>query len=89
VPERRKLIGNVREDVFAFLDKHNFKYVPSVSNCFMVDVKRPGREIQSALVKEGVVIGRVWDAWPTHVRVTVGTQDEMNKFKTAFAKVMA
>jgi histidinol-phosphate/aromatic aminotransferase/cobyric acid decarboxylase-like protein len=55
----------------------------------MVDVKQPGRQIQSALVKEKVVIGRVWDAWPTYVRVTVGTQDEMNKFKTAFLKVMA
>ena len=89
VPERRKLIGDVREDTLSFLEKHNFKYVPSVSNCFMVDVKRPGREIQSALVKHKVVIGRVWDAWPTYVRVTVGTKDEMAKFKDAFAKVMA
>jgi histidinol-phosphate aminotransferase len=42
-----------------------------------------------AMRKEKVYIGRVWSAWPTHVRVTVGTQEEMNKFKTAFAKVMA
>jgi histidinol-phosphate aminotransferase len=89
VPERRKLIGNVREDVLGFLEKHNFKYVPSVSNCFMIDVKRPGREIQTAMVAQKVVIGRTWDAWPTYVRVTVGTQDEMNKFKAAFLKVMA
>jgi len=26
---------------------------------------------------------------PQHVRVSVGTQEEMNKFKTAFLKVMA
>ncbi|HTS27206.1 MAG TPA: pyridoxal phosphate-dependent aminotransferase [Bryobacteraceae bacterium] len=89
VPERRKLIGDVREDTLSFLDKHNFKVVPSVSNCFMVDVKRPGGQVQSALVREKVVIGRVWQAWPTYVRVTVGTQDEMNKFKAAFLKVMA
>jgi histidinol-phosphate aminotransferase len=89
VPERRKLIGDVREDVLGFLEKHNFKYVPSVSNCFMVDVKRPGRQIQSAMQAEKVIIGRVWDVWPTYVRVTVGTQDEMNKFKAAFLKVMA
>jgi histidinol-phosphate/aromatic aminotransferase/cobyric acid decarboxylase-like protein len=89
VPERRKIIGNVRGDVLAFLDKHNFKYVPSVSNKFMVDVKRPGGEIIDALRKEKVYIGRVWPSWPTYVRVSVGTQDEMNKFKTAFLKVMA
>jgi histidinol-phosphate/aromatic aminotransferase/cobyric acid decarboxylase-like protein len=89
VPERRKSIGEVREDTLAFLEKHNFKCVPSVSNCFMVDVRRPGGEVQRALVQEKVVIGRVWPAWPNHVRVTVGTPDEMNKFKAAFLKVMA
>jgi histidinol-phosphate/aromatic aminotransferase/cobyric acid decarboxylase-like protein len=89
VPERRKKIGDVREDVQGFLDKHNFKYVPSVSNKFMVDVKRPGREIIEAMMKEKVYIGRVWPSWPTYVRVSIGTQEEMNKFKTAFLKVMA
>ncbi len=89
VPERRKIIGDVRADVLGFLDKHNFKYVPSVSNKFMVDVKRPGGEIADAMRKEKIYIGRVWPSWPTYVRVSIGTQDEMNKFKTAFLKVMA
>lgn len=89
VPERRKIIADIREDTFEFLDKHNFHYVPSVSNCFMVDTKRPGEEVMMALRKEKVFVGRVWPAWPTHLRVTVGTQDEMNKFKAAFLKVMA
>ena len=89
VPERRKIIAGVRENVFEFLDKHNFQYGPSVSNKFMVNVKRPGGEIIDALRKEKIYIGRVWPSWPTYVRVSVGTQDEMNKFKTAFLKVMA
>jgi len=86
---RRKIIKDIREDTLAFLDKHNFKYVPSVSNKFMVDVKQPGDKIKDALQKEKVYIGRVWPSWPTYVRVSVGTQDEMNKFKAAFLKVMA
>jgi len=89
VPERRKKIGDVRNDVFSFLDKHNFSFVPSVSNCFMVDCKRPGGQIASAMLKEKVVIGRVWRSWPNYVRVTVGLPDEMEKFKAAFLKVMA
>jgi histidinol-phosphate aminotransferase len=89
IPQRRKIIGDVRNDIFAFLDKHNFKYIPSVSNKFMVDVKRPGGEIISAMQKEKIYIGRVWPSWPTYVRVSVGTQAEMDKFKTAFLKVMA
>jgi len=39
--------------------------------------------------KENVYIGRAWPVWPTHVRVTVGTREEMEKFKAAFAKVLA
>jgi histidinol-phosphate aminotransferase len=89
VPQRRKIIGDVRADVLSFLDKHNFQYIPSVSNKFMVNVGRPGREIIEAMMKEKVYIGRVWPSMPTYVRVSVGTQEEMNKFKTAFLKVMA
>jgi histidinol-phosphate aminotransferase len=89
VPERRKAIGDVRADVLSFLDKHNFKYVPSVSNKFMVDVGRPGMQVITAMREHKVYIGRVWPSMPTYVRVTVGTADEMTKFKAAFLKVMA
>jgi histidinol-phosphate/aromatic aminotransferase/cobyric acid decarboxylase-like protein len=88
VPERRKIIADVREDVFAWMHKNNFTFVPSESNKFMVDVKRPGGEIVKAMAAEKVFIGRVWPAWPTYVRVSVGTKDEMEKFKVAFRKVM-
>jgi histidinol-phosphate aminotransferase len=89
VQERRKIIGDVREDVLAFMSKHNFTFVPSESNKFMVDVKRPGGEVISAMAKDHVYIGRVWPVWPTYVRVSVGTKDEMERFKTSFLKVMA
>jgi histidinol-phosphate aminotransferase len=63
--------------------------VPSVSNKFMLDVKRPGLEIVKAMAKEKILIGRVWPAWPNFVRVSIGTQPEMDKFKVALDKVMA
>jgi histidinol-phosphate aminotransferase len=88
VPERRKIIGDVRNDVFAFMDKNNFKYVPSVSNKFMADTGRPANDVIMALRMENVYIGRSWPVWPNHVRVSIGTQDEMNKFKAAYQKVM-
>lgn len=89
VPKRRKIIADTREEVFGFFEKKNYQYVPSVSNCFMVNVHRPGMDVIMALRKEKVYIGRVWPAWPTWVRVTVGTREEMGKFRAAFEKVMA
>jgi len=65
------------------------KFIPSETNFFMMEVGRPGTEFAKAMADNKVFIGRVWPAWPTHVRVTVGTKDEMAKFKTAFSKVMA
>ncbi|HEY1648764.1 MAG TPA: pyridoxal phosphate-dependent aminotransferase [Terracidiphilus sp.] len=88
VPTRRQIIGQVREDTFNFLAKNNYKFVPSVSNCFMVDVGQPGMNVVLAMRKQDVYIGRVWPAWPNYVRVTVGTAGEMKKFQAAFSKVM-
>jgi histidinol-phosphate aminotransferase len=72
-----------------FLTKNGYKVIPgSQANMFMVDVKRPGKEFQNAMLKENVAIGRTWPAMPNYVRVTVGTKTEMEKFQTAFVKCM-
>jgi histidinol-phosphate/aromatic aminotransferase/cobyric acid decarboxylase-like protein len=55
----------------------------------MVDTGRPGQAVIEGMYKEKVLIGRVWPSWPHHVRVSIGTRDEMERFKTAFEKVMA
>lgn len=89
IPERRKINKEIREDVFEFLDAKKFSYIKSDSNKFMLDVKRPGREAIEGLAKEHVYIGRVWPIMPTYVRVTIGTQQDMNRFKSALMKVMA
>jgi histidinol-phosphate aminotransferase len=86
VPERRKIMGDVREDVFSWLTARNVEFISSESNCFMINVKRPGKEFFNGMAAQKVYIGRVWPVWPTWVRVTVGTKDEMAKFRDAFAK---
>ena len=55
----------------------------------MIDTGRPGREVMVAMREQNVYIGRVWPAWPNHVRITVGTPHEMAVFQTAFEKVMS
>jgi histidinol-phosphate aminotransferase len=86
--ERKKINADIRSDVFSWLAANNYAFVPSESNCFMVDVKRPGRQFMEAMEAKKVYIGRVWPAWPTHVRVTVGTRPEMEAFKKAFKEAM-
>jgi histidinol-phosphate aminotransferase len=89
VPTRRKIIADTRNATFAWLDSKGYKYVPSVSNCFMIDTGRPGRTVMAAMQKHDVYIGRVWPIWPNSVRITVGTPAEMARFQTAFEQVMS
>ena len=88
VPERRSVNANVRQQTFDWLDRNGYTYIPSESNCFMVDVKRPGRQVQDAMAKQDVFIGRTWPVMPNCVRITVGTEDEMEKFQATFQRVM-
>ncbi len=89
VAERRATNRKIRQDTFAFLEKKGVKYIPSEANFFMMEVGKPGNDFAQAMAQNGVIIGRVWPVWPTKVRVTIGTAEEMDKFKTAFEKVTA
>ena len=50
------------------------------------DLTKP---LLAAMAAKEIYIGRIWPAWPTQVRVTVGTADEMIAFRNAFKEVMA
>ena len=54
----------------------------------MFDVKRPAKDVISAMASQNIFIGRSWPVWPTHVRITVGTQPEMERFQAALERVM-
>ena len=88
VAERRRINSTIRQQTFQCMDRNGFTYIPSESNCFMVDVKRPGQDFRDAIAKENVFVGRVWPIMPTYVRITVGTEEEMARFQSAFQKVM-
>jgi histidinol-phosphate aminotransferase len=88
VPERKQLNAAIRQKTFDWLASQGYSYVPSQSNCFMLDAKRPAKEVIDALAKRNVYIGRPWPIWPTHVRITVGTQPEMDAFHEAFQAVV-
>ena len=88
VPERRKINTDIREETFSWLTANNYKFIPSQTNCFMVDTGRPGKEVIAAMAEKNVYIGRVWPIMPTWVRITVGTRSEMAQFQTAWKQVM-
>jgi histidinol-phosphate aminotransferase len=85
IAERRKIYDMVRQETYAFLTKKNIEFIPSESNMFMMNVKRPAQAFAQAMSRQGVIIGRVWPVWPSWVRVTVGSPEDMVRFRGACA----
>jgi histidinol-phosphate aminotransferase len=89
VPSRKKIIGDIRRDTIAWLKTSGYKVIGDPqSNCFMIDTGRAGHGVIAGMQSQKVYIGRIWPIWPNAVRITVGSADDMAKFKTAFKTVM-
>jgi histidinol-phosphate aminotransferase len=89
VPTRKKIIGDIRRDTVSWLAANGYKVIGEPhSNCFMIDTGRDGHGVIEAMRSQKVYIGRIWPVWPNAVRITVGTADDMTKFRTAFKTVM-
>ena len=79
----------LREATVAWLAARGHACLPSQANCFMVDVKGDGKAFTAAMARHRVFVGRSWPAWPNHVRITVGTDAEMARFREAFVQVVS
>lgn len=88
IADRRHINAENRGEIFQWLNQHGYSYIPSQSNFFMLDTKRPAKGVIDAMAKRGVMIGRVWPVLPTHSRITIGTRDEMAMFRGAWQEVM-
>ena len=89
IATRRKWIADTRTETLSWLKANGYKPIgESHSNCFMIDTGRPAMGVITAMRKEKVYIGRLWPVWPNAVRISVGSPEDMAKFRTSFKKVM-
>ncbi len=88
VESRRKLITGIRDETVRWLEKKGFDVIPSEANMMMIDARRNGNDVARAMLGEKVAIGRTWPALPNHIRVSIGTAEDMAKFRAAFGRVM-
>jgi len=64
--------------------------IPSAGNFICVNLQQPGQDVYQALLKEGVIVRPIDNyGMPEHLRITIGLEQENNKFITALAKVLA
>ncbi|HEX9162246.1 MAG TPA: histidinol-phosphate transaminase [Thermoanaerobaculia bacterium] len=69
------------------LDQLGYHMLPSDANFVMIDLGKDVKPLIAAMRTNGVEVGRLFPAMPRHLRVTIGTPEEMQRFVDALQKV--
>jgi histidinol-phosphate aminotransferase len=85
----KKITIALRTRTTAELTGMGYSVIPSEGNFFMVDVRRPMQPLIAEFRTKGVLVGRPFPPMNQHLRVSVGTSDEMNRFVGAFKEIVA
>ena len=84
---RRDATIALRRKTAAELQAYGYDVIPSDTNFFMVHTGRPVQEVGPAFREHGVLVGRPFPPMLEHLRVSIGTEEEMGRFMTAFKQI--
>ena len=85
----RMKIAEGRQYIYDLCDDLGLKYTPSTTNFVFFHTGKPIQELQKAMLKENVMIGRPFPPYLDWCRISIGTKENMEAFGAAFRKVMA
>jgi histidinol-phosphate/aromatic aminotransferase/cobyric acid decarboxylase-like protein len=84
----KKTIIETRNKTQRALEAHGYPTIPSQANFFMVSLE--GRTVQPVITEfrdKGILVGRPFPPMVNHLRVSVGTPEDMDKFLAAFKQI--
>lgn len=89
IEERRDKIDRTRSELCSWLSSKKIGFVPPQANFVMIETGRSAREMQSLMLSKGVAIARPFPPLDTMIRVSIGTDAEMAKFRHTLAELLA
>lgn len=90
VKEEQKRNEAARNFTQKWFADRGYTHTDSQTNFMFIDVKRPAREFREACLKQGVLIGRDFPPYEkSHVRISIGTMEEMQKAVKVFEAALA
>jgi histidinol-phosphate aminotransferase len=84
----KKKINDTRNKTQRELEAYGYPTIPSQANFFMVSLE--GRTVQPVIGEfrdKGILVGRPFPPMINHLRVSVGTPEDMDKFMKAFKEI--
>jgi histidinol-phosphate/aromatic aminotransferase/cobyric acid decarboxylase-like protein len=76
-----------RSKAIAEIKSLGYEVLPTETNFFMVSIRREIQPVIEEFRKRGVAVGRPFPPMTQHMRVSVGKEDEMARFMTAFKEI--
>lgn len=89
VERNREWNRSGRESLAEAMRERGRSIIPSQTNFVCVHVGRPVRPVIQAFYERGISVGRPFAGLPEHVRVSIGSPEEMEKFVSVFEDVLA
>ncbi len=83
----KRLTIDLRRKTAAELEAYGYSVIPSETNFFMVHIGRQVQPVIEEFRKKGVLVGRPFPPMLEHLRVSVGTAEEMDRFMVAFKQI--
>ncbi len=83
----KQLNRQVRDRTTAQLRTLGYEIIPSDANFFMVNVRRDVTPVREEFRKRGILVGRKFPPMDTWLRVTVGSDEDMQRFVSAFKEI--
>jgi histidinol-phosphate aminotransferase len=77
----------IRKKAIADVKALGYEVLPTETNYFMVGIRRDVQPVIDEFRKRGVLVGRPFLPMNQHMRVSVGTEDEMARFMAAFKEI--
>ncbi len=73
----------------AFFEKAGYEVGASEANFLMINLRRDMRPVREACRREGIAVGRPFPPLTTHLRISIGTMEEMQKATEVLRRVLA
>ena len=83
----KRVTIDLRRKTTGELESLGYKSIPSDANFFMVHIRRPVQPVIEEFRKKNVLVGRPFPPMNEHLRVSIGTPDEMSRFMVAFKEI--
>ncbi len=86
--DRRRSMAKTRTELCDWLASKNLRFIPPHANFIMIDVGRESQEVAGKMLQRGVAVGRRFPAMSNMMRVTIGSDREMQKFREVLQDVL-